>query len=70
LFQGIGVTLIVLLALADLTETLPDPHRGRAVDRMAIGTTLTTTITPLLIEFSCHPRAGVGCSGQISWSAC
>jgi hypothetical protein len=29
-----------------------------------IARTLATTITLLLIEFSCHPRAGAGCSEE------
>jgi EmrB/QacA subfamily drug resistance transporter len=51
LLQGVGAALVVPLALTNLTEMLPAAHRGWAVGTMAMGTTLATTIAPLLMAF-------------------
>ncbi|WP_433292488.1 MFS transporter [Pseudonocardia sp. CA-142604] len=51
LLQGIGAALVLPLALTNLTEMLPAAHRGWAVSTMAAGTTVATTIAPLLLAF-------------------
>jgi EmrB/QacA subfamily drug resistance transporter len=51
LLQGIGAALVLPLALTNLTEMLPAAHRGWAISTMAAGTTLATTIAPMLLAF-------------------
>jgi EmrB/QacA subfamily drug resistance transporter len=47
--QGIGAGLGVPLALANLTETLPEARRGWGIGVLATGTTVVTSAAPLLM---------------------